>query len=118
MTTGIGRPRSDRVALLGAIALLAAVVAPSPAVAGGGFASTTDWSTMPDPERDPFHAAGAPPVGTLRVMRYGFDGRPMSEDRGSMIGWAAQAAKGNYVEQRTPDEKATLEIINEAPSNR
>ncbi|MEI8357980.1 MAG: hypothetical protein WCH13_05790 [Deltaproteobacteria bacterium] len=98
--------------LVAAAALaLAVLVAAAPAAAGSEEReSGSPWPVAPGGQGD--LNPGVERTGTLRIMRFNFDGTPLTADRGNMVGWVAEASKGNMVEKADKTtEEDTLEIV-------
>lgn len=111
--------RSSRLAGLSVMtaalsAALAGLLGVSPAAAQPGtWSNDTQWPVARTGPNDLNPGVDRP--GTLRIMRFNFDGTPMTQDKGNVIGWAAQAAKGDYVQNPDkPTEQDTLELMDKA----
>jgi len=110
MDTGIASGLRRAGMLLAVTALAGALRADPAAAQAGTWSDDTPWPVAPGGQNDLNPGVDRP--GTLRILRFNFDGTPMTEDRGSAVGWAAQAAKGNYVQDPDkPTEKDTLELV-------
>lgn len=95
---------------LAAVVIAAALPAGSALAQGGTWRGDTQWPVARQGQADLNPGVDRP--GTLRLFRFNFDGTPVTEDRGNAIGWAAQAAKGNYVQDPDkPTEQDTLELM-------
>ena len=83
----------------------------APAAAGSEeWQSGSPWPVAPGGQGD--LNPGVERTGTLRIMRFNFDGTPLTADRGNMVGWVAEASKGNVVEKADKTtEEDTLEIV-------
>ncbi|MFM7735893.1 MAG: hypothetical protein ACKOCT_00930 [Alphaproteobacteria bacterium] len=103
--------RDVATALLAAAVVVAGTVQPDSALAQAGtWNSDSQWPVAREGQNDLNPGVSRP--GTLRLFRFNFDGTPMTEDRGNAVGWAAQAAKGNYVQNADkPTEEDTLELM-------
>lgn len=105
-------PRALRGAALAAAATVLAGLLDAPPVAAqsGTWSNDTPWPVARSGPNDLNPGVDRP--GTLRIMRFNFDGTPVTEDKGNMVGWAAQAAKGNYEQNPDkPTEQDTLELV-------
>ena len=84
-------------AVLAAFSLLALSAISAPEARAQAWADDHRWSVMPQPERD---QPGVERAGTLRVVRFNFDGSDPWRDQGTVIGWANAAAQGRVATQQ------------------
>ncbi|HZR83652.1 MAG TPA: hypothetical protein VFD92_21335 [Candidatus Binatia bacterium] len=77
------------------------------------WAGEQRWSVMPPVESE---QPGVERAGTLRVVRFKFDGGDPMQDQGTVLGWANAAATGTLEPRREEQpEDALLEIVNHKP---
>jgi hypothetical protein len=77
------------------------------------WANDQRWSVMPQPERD---QPGVERAGTLRVVRFSFDGGDPWRDQGTVVGWVGAAATGTLEPRREESPEDTLlEIVKSVP---
>lgn len=79
------------------------------------WAGDREWSVIP---RNPDSTQpGVQRDGTLRVLRFNFDGSSPLDDQGTVIGWANAAVTGTLVERHDEaPEETMLEIVPKEPA--
>lgn len=79
------------------------------------WAGDREWSVMP---RNPDSTQpGVQRDGTLRILRFNFDGESPIDDQGTVIGWVNGAVTGTLVERHDEQpEETLLEIVPREPT--
>jgi len=107
--------RSFRAAVALSLMFLAASGSQARAADVKDWAEEGEWSVMPPPEGND---GGVQRDGTLRIVRFGFDGQDPLEDQGTVVGWVNRAASGTLVQrQEEGPVDALIEIVKRMPSS-